>query len=118
MPRTHNTTHTVDMAQIGDLNHRLSQGQTDSVSAADLGLEGAAVAGSSAGTLAGSAVLVRVCWDGAPEFPSIHGHFSNSAGGDGALVVDLHTLALRNLSHRLHAHHIWGQGSIADSTKR
>ena len=117
MSRTTTTTHTVDMAQVADLNTRLSNGTGSQVSAADLGLEGVPVSGSSAGRLAGSAVLVRVSWDGAPEFPYIHGHFSNGAGTDGAHTVDLHTAALRELSHRLHAHHIWGQGSIPEPTR-
>jgi hypothetical protein len=106
------TTHTVDMAQIAELNARLS-GHVD-VSASALGLEGATVHGSSHGPLPGTAVLVRVCWQGAPEFPDIHGHFASSAGADATVVVDLHTVALRELSHRLHAHHIWGQGSLHD----
>jgi predicted heme/steroid binding protein len=111
------TTHTVDMAQIDDLNARLStSGGAPVISAADIGLDGAAVMGSSSLHLAGSAVLVRLCWDGAPEFPDIHAHFST--GGDVARTtrVDLHSAALRELSHRLHAHHVWGQGSIPDST--
>jgi hypothetical protein len=109
------TTHTVDMAQIADLNTRLSNHSGLRIRAADLGLEGASVSGSSSGPLAGSAVLVRLCWDGAPEFPDIHAHFT--LGGDAVDTerVDLHTAALRELSHRLHAHHIWGQGSVLDS---
>jgi hypothetical protein len=99
------------MAQIEDLNARLSTNTDSPVSAGDIGLEGAAINGSSAGALAGSAVLARICWDGAPEFPYIHGHFSASAGTEGAVVVDLHTAALREISHRLHARHVWGQGS-------
>jgi len=109
------------MDQIAELNKRLSVLPTGSqISASDLGLEGAHltrsrnVTRSSHGTLAGSAVLVRLSWDGAPEFPYIHGHFSDSAATDGVLKVDLHTLALRNLSKRLHAQHTWGQGSIPD----
>jgi hypothetical protein len=111
------TTHTVDMAQIDDLNARLSTSSGGPlISAADIGLDGAAILGSSSLHLAGSAVLVRLCWDGAPEFPDIHAHFTT--GGDAAhsTRVDLHSAALRELSHRLHAHHVWGQGSIPDST--
>lgn len=111
MSRT-TTTHTVDMAQIAELNTLLSTNTGSAVSAAELGLEGVTVNGPSADTLAGSAVLARICWDGAPEFPDIHGHFSASAGTEGAIVVDLHTAALREISHRLHARHAWGQGSI------
>ncbi len=125
LSRTTTTTHTVDMAQIADLNHRLSNSQKGStVTASDIGLEGATVTEHPPGSLAGSALLVRLCWDGAPEFPYIHGHFSNSAGSDGALVVDLHTAALKKLSQLLHAHHTWGQGSrllgpsdVVDSTR-
>lgn len=112
MSKTTTTTHTVDMAQIADLNTRLSTNTGSTVSAADVGLEGAAVNGSSAVTLAGSAVLARICWDGAPEFPDIHAHFSAGAGDEGALVVDLHTAALREISRLLHARHAWGQGSL------
>lgn len=108
------TTHTVDMEQIADLNERLRSQGGAGVHAADLGLVGAVVTGSAPGTLAGSAVLVQLSWDGAPEFPDIHGHFSSSAGGEGTWVVDFHTAALKLLSQRLHAHHIWGQGSIPD----
>lgn len=117
MSRTTTTTHTVDMTQVADLNERLSNSRSGTpVTSADLGLEGAEVTGSSHATLAGSAVLVRLRWDGAPEFPNIHGHFSSSPGADDTLVVDLHTAALRELSHRLHAQHVWGQGSITDAT--
>ena len=118
MSKTTTTTHTVDMAQIADLNDRLSDTQQGSgISASDLGLDGATVRGHSPGALAGTALLVRLCWDGAPEFPYIHGHFSNGTAGNGDLVVDLHTAALRTLSKRLHARHSWGQGNIVEATQ-
>ena len=116
MSKRTTTTHTVDMAQVADLNLRLKDHPGSGGTASDLGLEGVTMSGGT--TLPGSAVLVRLAWDGAPEFPDIHGHFSTGGGTDGALVVRLHTQALRKLSSRLHAHHIWGQGSIPDARRR
>jgi hypothetical protein len=117
MSRTH-TTHTVDMSQIAELNRRLiTPPHGLPVTAADLGLDGAQVRGRQHLTLAGSAHLLRVRWDGAPEFPDIHGCFSGSPGAHD-LVVDLHTDALRKLSKHLHARHVWGQGSIPEATQR
>jgi hypothetical protein len=98
------TTHTVEMQQLTELNARLASGPRGAaISAEDLGVAGATVtAGSGEGhSLAGSAILTRVAWDGPPEFPYIHGHFGDA-------VVELHTAALRELSHRLGLHHRWG----------
>lgn len=104
------TTHTVEMEQIVDLNRRLVAYRPDSLTATELGVEGAAT--SPAGQLPGSAVLVEVRWDGSPEYPYIHGAFS---GGASLHTVNLHTDALRELSRRLHAHHLWGVGSIPET---
>lgn len=100
------TTHTIEMEQIADLNQLLADYRPDRLTARDLGVEGKTT--SPAGQLPGDAVLVEVRWDGPPEFPYIHGAFS---GGAPLRTVSLHTHALRELSHRLHAHHIWGVGS-------
>jgi hypothetical protein len=101
------TTHTVEMGQIVDLNHRLQGTLQHVVTAADLGLEGAELLGHASARLPGPAVLVRLCWDGSPEFPYIHAHFSS----DDSLVVDMHTAALQELSHRLGLRQTWGVGS-------
>lgn len=112
MHRLDPTTHTVEMTQLADLNERLAaQANGAVVTAADLGLEGARPR-APAPPLAGSAALLRVCWDGAPEFPYIHGDFGSARL---PVLVDLHTAALRELSHLLHARHVWGVGN-ADAT--
>lgn len=103
------TTHTVEMEQIADLNQRLTSYRPDHLTAADLGVEGATT--TPTGLLPGSAVLVELRWDGSPEFPYIHGAFS---GGTPLRTVNLHTHALRELSRRLHAHHVWGMGSAPE----
>ena len=118
MSRVTSTTHTVDMSQIDELNQLLvSPPDGLPVTAADLGLDGAEARGRQHPTLAGSAQLLRVRWDGAPEFPDIHGCFSGSSSSSD-LVVDLHTDALRKLSKQLHARHAWGQGTITEATRR
>jgi hypothetical protein len=117
MSRTH-TTHTVDMAQIDDLNQRLTAPPGGApVTAADLGVDGVDARGRQHGPLAASAHLVRVSWDGAPEFPDIHGCFADGADSRDMFVVNLHTDALRRLSKQLHARHAWGQGSIPANTR-
>ena len=116
MSRTH-TTHTVDMAQIDELNQLLTSPPDGlPVTAADLGVDGVDARGRRHGPLAASAHLVRVSWDGAPEFPDIHGCFANGADAHDMFVVDLHTDALRRLSKQLHARHAWGQGTITEAT--
>lgn len=103
------TTHTVEMEQILELNQLLAEYRPDRVTAKDLGLEEATT--SPVGLLPGDAVLVEVRWDGPPEFPYVHGAFS---GGAPLRTVMLHTHTLRELSHLLHAHHIWGVGSVPE----
>lgn len=102
------TTHTVEMGQIADLNQRLLDHRPDTITAADLGLADAPTSPAPPGLLPGDAVLVEVRWDGSPEYPYIHGAFRTGAG---PRTVNLHTRALRELSHRLQAHHLWGVGS-------
>jgi hypothetical protein len=104
MPRT---SHTLELAQLADLNARLSKHRSP-VTAVDLGLQDAPPPASRpAGGLPGSAVLVRLCWDGPPEFPYVHAHFTvTDESAD--RVVDLHTAALRALGLRLGAHQRWG----------
>ncbi len=113
------TTHTVEMAQIEELNDHLSdRDPADTISATDLDLVGVAVlAGAVAdhNGLPAQAVLESVCYDGPPEFPYIHGHFRPDPAEPGTLTVDLHTHALRELSHRLHLREVWGVGSADDA---
>ncbi len=56
-------------------------------------------------TLPDSALLVRLSYDGPPEYPYIHGHFRS----DGKIVrAELHTAALQALAHHLHLQQLWG----------
>ncbi len=102
------TTHTIEMAQIAEFNTRLEARPGPALTAAELGLEGAPRHRSS-GVVSGTAELVSVAWDGAPEFPDIHAHFAPTTTSN-VVVVDMHTAALRTLSHRLGLHHVWGVG--------
>jgi hypothetical protein len=105
------TTHTVEMQQISELNHCLALRPAHVITAGDLGLANVSVTSKRvAGGLPSSARIVRVCWDGPPEYPYLHGHFAAEGSQDSSLHVDLHTAALRELSHRLHLHHTWGWG--------
>ena len=85
------TTHTVELAQLEQLDEAIRAPGAPRITPADLGLTGGP----------SGAVLTDVSYDGPPEYPYIHGSF------DGRLV-DLHTSALRELSRRLHLHHVWG----------
>lgn len=103
------TTHTLEMEQIAALNTKL--GDTDPsrrppITAADLGLTGVQGWPRASGQLPAEAVLGRICWDGSPEFPDLHGHFA--VGETGAWVVDLHTVALQAISRRLATRQRWG----------
>ena len=100
------------MAQIAEFNTRLEADHGPALTAAELGLEGAPLHRRSSSVLPGTAVLIRVAWDGAPEFPDVHAHFAPTVPGASDAVVDLHTAALRRLSHRLGLHHVWGVGNV------
>jgi hypothetical protein len=104
------TTHTLDMAQIDELNRRLADPtRYAQVTADDLGLAGAELL-NAPGTLPGEAVMVGVDWDGSPEFPYIHGRFSAAGGhvAESLLHADLHTAALNALAHKLDLRQRWG----------
>ena len=104
LPRT---THTVELAQLADLNERLNE-HRPRITASDLGLASAeSLASRPDGGMSPSAVLVRLCWDGPPEFPYIHAHFAT--GGQGSdRIVDLHTATLKELGRRLGVRQQWG----------
>lgn len=111
------TTHTVEMEQMAELSSGLRERDpSQPISASALGLEGAEQisGGDDDSSLPGDAVLVRVSFDGPPEFPYVHAHFRVAGNDQAALRVDLHTGALRELSHLLHLQHTWGAGSPAD----
>jgi hypothetical protein len=113
------TTHTVEMAQIAELNGGLREREgSQAIRASLLGLQGAEVSSGSddelSSSLPGDAFLVRVSFDGPPEFPYVHAHFRIDPCDHGSLTVDLHTDALRKLSHLLRLQHVWGVG-LADT---
>lgn len=118
MKHTHHlpsTTHTVEMAQIAELNDGVRERErSQAIRASLLGLEGVGLSSGSDddhSSLPGDAVLMRVSFDGPPEFPYVHAHFRTDPGDHGSLTVDLHTDALRKLSHLLHLQHAWGAGN-------
>ncbi len=109
------TTHTVEMEQMAELRSGLRERDpSQPISASALGLQGAELISDSDGDaedLPGDAVLERVSFDGPPEFPYVHAHFRIASHDQDSLNVDLHTDALRELSHLLHLQHAWGAGS-------
>ena len=114
--RIPSTTHTVEMQQIAELDARLQERPpAQRITADDLGLTGYCMSMPATTPLQREAVLVRVSWNGSPEFPYVHGHFRN--GADHPTVVEFHTEALRHLSRRLGARHSWGLGSVPDSPR-
>lgn len=118
--RLPSTTHTVEMAQIAELNGGLRETErSQSIRASLLGLQGVEM---SSGrdeehrSLPGDASLVRVSFDGPPEFPYVHAHFRTEPSDHGSLKVDLHTDSLRKLSQLLHLQHVWGAGNARPPT--
>ena len=103
------TTHTLEMAQVAELNERLvGRTGSTSVTAAALGMGGVSLRLRGADGLPDDAVLVRLSWEGSPEFPDIYGHFG--PGRDGRLQALLHTAALQALCHLLGVRQRWGVG--------
>lgn len=93
MPRT---THTVNLAQVADLNGRLAEPGV-SLSPSDLGIS----------TPSAAAVIAEVVMEGSPTFGYLWGRLV--AGGSEAGRVLLHTDHLRAMSRALHfPHHHWG----------
>ena len=60
--------------------------------------------GTRGGGPAATALLVRLTYEGPPEYPYIHGHFV--AAED--CVAELHTAALQALAQHLHLKQRWG----------
>jgi hypothetical protein len=115
MPHRHqisSTTHTVEMAQIAAINDRLRERESaHAIHASQLGMQGVKLSSGSGdddNVLPGEAAITGLSFDGPPEFPYVHAHFIDDLSGDGSLRVDLHTDALRRLSHLLGLQHVWG----------
>jgi hypothetical protein len=108
------TTHTVEIEQLAELSSGLlERDPAQPISASALGLQGSELSSGSDdvdSSLPGGAELVRVSFDGPPEYPYVHAHFRSHAGEQDELTVELHTDALRELSHLLHFQHAWGAG--------
>jgi hypothetical protein len=102
------TTHTLEMAQVAELNERLTDRTGPAITAASLGMGGVSLHLRSAAGLGADAVLVRLSWEGSPEFPDIYGHFG--PGGGGRQQALLHTAALDSLCHALGVRQRWGVG--------
>ncbi len=106
------TTHTVEMAQIAAINDRLREREgAHAISASLLGMQGVKLSSGREdddNVLPGEAIITGLSFDGPPEFPYVHGHFTTDPSGHGSLTVDLHTDALRKLSHLLGFQHLWG----------
>ncbi|MDQ1287917.1 MAG: hypothetical protein QG622_1482 [Actinomycetota bacterium] len=103
------TTHTLEMTQLKELHDALTAPAAPRFTAEDLGITGES--NGSSGPLPASAVLTDVTWDGPPPYPYVYGVFSGASGGSGGSEgqrIDLHTDALRKLSHGLRLHHSWG----------
>jgi hypothetical protein len=100
------------MAQIAAINDRLREREgAHAINASLLGMQGVRLSSDSAddnNALPGEAVITGLSFDGPPEFPYVHAHFVTDLTGHGSLTVDLHTDALRKLSHLLGFQHLWG----------
>lgn len=108
------TTHTVEMRQIDELNERLAELPRTALPSADLlGLADTQVIPYSTGTrLSAAATLVKLTWQGSPEYPYIRGHFSSDGSATPVHVAELHTPALLELCRHLKVRQSWGMGTI------
>ncbi len=126
------STHTIELIQVQQINTGLAAGTATTVlTAAALGLAGAAVradsldtvaahrahlpahlsgAQLSLGTVSAESHLAQVVAAGPPSYPYVYGLFRSAGSGpEGALLpVPLHTEQLQKISSALHLHHRWG----------
>jgi hypothetical protein len=100
------TTHTIEMAQIKEINAKLKPPYGAVITASELPLE--IQPGDRRVRVNPSALLTRVSWTGSPSFPDIFAHFAAPGSEEPRRRVRLHTAALKELSHRLNLHHAWG----------
>ena len=110
------TTHTIEMAQIKEINAKLKQQPSGVViTASEIPLE--TQPGDRYVPVNPSALLTRLSWTGSPSFPDIFAHFSASGSEAPRRRVRLHTAALKEISHRLHLHHVWGVEPTSDASR-
>lgn len=100
------TTHTIEMAQIEEINAKLRPPCGVVITASELPLE--IQPGDRRVPVMPSALLTSVSWSGSPSFPDIFAYFSAPGSEESLRCVRLHTAALREISHRLNFHHAWG----------
>jgi hypothetical protein len=100
------TTHTIEMAQIMEINAKLGQASGEVLRAGELPLE--RQPGERPVPVNPSSELKRLSWKGSPSFPDIFGHFTTPSGKESRRGVLLHTAALNEISHRLRLRHAWG----------
>lgn len=100
-------THTVELLQLHEINDRLARNGRV-FTAAELGAtRGEAAYGQEQLLLPPTAVLTGLSWDGPPLFPYIHAHFVLDGRGE-PMLVEMHSAALREISHLLGLRHVWG----------
>ncbi len=112
------STHTVALTQLAQLNGRLGDPERPAVTAGMLGVSGR-TAEDEPIALPSGARLVRVFPEGSPDFPYVHGHFRVERGmpdvdeaalrsEDGDLLCELTPAMLQLVSHTLGLRHDWG----------
>jgi hypothetical protein len=100
------TTHTIEMAQIKEINAKLKMQSGVVITASELPLE--TQPGDRHAPVNPSALLTRLSWTGSPSFPDIFAHFSAPGSEKSRRRIRLHTAALKEISRRLGLHHAWG----------
>ena len=100
------TTHTIEMAQIKEINAKLRRRAGVVITASELPLE--IQPGDRHVPVNLSAMLTRLFWTGSPSFPDIFALFDVPGSEESRLRVRLHTAALKEISRRLSLHHAWG----------
>ncbi len=104
------TTHTVELDQIGELNLALrARSGAQAVIAGDLQQPASELRSATGRLVPATAVLVRLSVDGPPEYPYVHAHFTlDPSSSSAAILAEMHTEALRRLSHLFGLRHLWG----------
>ncbi|HEX5383989.1 MAG TPA: hypothetical protein VFW54_05070 [Propionibacteriaceae bacterium] len=106
MVRRPATTHTIEMAQITEINAKLGPPSGVVITASELPLE--IQPGDRRVPVNPSALLTSLSWTGSPSFPDIFAYFRASGSEESRRCLRLHTAALKEISHRLNLHHAWG----------